>query len=399
MPKLRVKLKQHTPIIHFQAEQSGATLRATELKPKLDKFLIKNAFNDDFNEYKEFLIGYNENKKRKDYNGKEAFDYKVKIQSENVQIIDIDKEIKNSLYFGNMGKKNYEEKKKAIYTDEDIIVDFFSFKKELINKIKKWVAPFFAVTNYGTRQNKGFGSFYIKNYDFLTELKKIKDKFLYIEYKNNNYKEMLDDVFIIYTLMKSGINYPDHPKGNYRKRGKNSSYRKSFLFKYMLDKGIGNEKRFIKENFFPPYLRIDDDGKNKKYVRGLLGISDGIAFKDKRRGEVKYKSDIDRFKSPITFKIVDNIVSIIPEEIPDEIFGKQFYFEQKFYSKRLEKELITKQKIRIPSKKEFDLESFLFAFADYFNDELEVYNVNNSFERKLRRAKKKVIIKEGDSNA
>jgi len=39
--KLCFKLKQHTPIIHFQADQKGATLRATELKPKLDRFLME----------------------------------------------------------------------------------------------------------------------------------------------------------------------------------------------------------------------------------------------------------------------------------------------------------------------------------------------------------------------
>ena len=35
------ELKQETPIIHFQHNQSGATLRATEVKPKLDRFIIK----------------------------------------------------------------------------------------------------------------------------------------------------------------------------------------------------------------------------------------------------------------------------------------------------------------------------------------------------------------------
>ena len=39
--KLTFKLKQHTPIIHFQHDQHGATLRATEVKPKLDRFLIE----------------------------------------------------------------------------------------------------------------------------------------------------------------------------------------------------------------------------------------------------------------------------------------------------------------------------------------------------------------------
>ena len=39
MYKLEFTLKQHTPLIHFQHDQAGATLRATEVKPKLDKFL------------------------------------------------------------------------------------------------------------------------------------------------------------------------------------------------------------------------------------------------------------------------------------------------------------------------------------------------------------------------
>ena len=33
------ELKQWTPLIHFQSGQSGATLRTTEVKPKLDRFL------------------------------------------------------------------------------------------------------------------------------------------------------------------------------------------------------------------------------------------------------------------------------------------------------------------------------------------------------------------------
>ena len=64
MPKLTVKLKQHTPLIHFQAEQDGATLRATELKPKLDKFLVEHVFNYDFKEYEKFLVGDSNKYKR-----------------------------------------------------------------------------------------------------------------------------------------------------------------------------------------------------------------------------------------------------------------------------------------------------------------------------------------------
>ncbi|SUB89524.1 Uncharacterised protein [Porphyromonas macacae] len=40
MYKLEFELEQHTPIIHFQAKDAGATLRASEVKPKLDKFIL-----------------------------------------------------------------------------------------------------------------------------------------------------------------------------------------------------------------------------------------------------------------------------------------------------------------------------------------------------------------------
>ena len=59
MYKLEFTLKQHTPIIHFQHDQEGATLRATEVKPKLDRFIIEKVFHNEFEECKNFQVGYN----------------------------------------------------------------------------------------------------------------------------------------------------------------------------------------------------------------------------------------------------------------------------------------------------------------------------------------------------
>jgi len=41
------KLVQHTPLIHFQHSEPHACLRATEVKPKLDRFLIEQLEKDD----------------------------------------------------------------------------------------------------------------------------------------------------------------------------------------------------------------------------------------------------------------------------------------------------------------------------------------------------------------
>ena len=40
MEVLKVTLKQHTPLLHFQPNEPGATLRASEVKPKLDKYIL-----------------------------------------------------------------------------------------------------------------------------------------------------------------------------------------------------------------------------------------------------------------------------------------------------------------------------------------------------------------------
>ena len=55
MYKLEFTLKQHTPIIHFQHDQDGATLRASEVKPKLDRF-IYSKWLDEENGNKENIL-------------------------------------------------------------------------------------------------------------------------------------------------------------------------------------------------------------------------------------------------------------------------------------------------------------------------------------------------------
>lgn len=410
MYKLIIKLKQHTPLIHFQNDQSGATLRATELKPKLDKFLKKYVFKDfedNLEKYKEYLIGYDE-KEKKLTTDKKAFDYKVRIKTYGDKNNSISIPDKN-LYFGNMdAKKKKREEIKAVFNTGKIEVTFLSLKnEEIIKKIEENIAKFFAVTNFGARQNKGFGSFYIEgDSNFKENVRMVREKFLYVKYNDKcGYRNIMNDISVIYPLMKSGLNFPD-----FKGKGREKSYRKSFLFQYMLDKDIGNEKRFIKENFFRPKLRIEKDGMDKKYVRALLGVCEKVEFRHDRKGTIVYKSDnIERFKSPITFKIVNNELAIIPEEIPDEVYNKKFEFIEKVNNKNIKEYKKTikeyKKTIYTPKKEDVNtgqhlfLEDFLFAFAKYFR-KLEITDKNNPFESKIREAKKNInVIEEvGESN-
>jgi hypothetical protein len=400
--KVTFRLKQHTPIIHFQANQMGATLRATELKPKLDRFLKKYAFGGQVPN--EFKID-----KEKD-----ALDYKVRIEYVKIDIQDV----KNKTFFGNMGKRpNDKDFRRTTFVKKPFTIEFISFKKELLNIIKDNFASFLSITNFGTRQSKGFGCFYLDKSDdkyigILDALNRINMNYIYAHY-NKSTEKIFSYVEVIYPLIKTGINYPDYPKktitlknGNIKQvpdpkagRGQKASYYKSYLFQYMLDKNppIGNEKRFIKENFFRRDKRISNDNIPKKYVRALLGVCDGVEFKDhERRGKIEYKNEqIDRFKSPLTFKIVDNYLIIIANEINTNMFNQTFIFENNAGDRTFT------ETIKTPNEDEFNLVEFLYSFADYFNNDIELKddeNKKNIFDKKIEEAKKSNFLKAQNAN-
>ena len=396
--RLEFKLKQHTPIIHFQSDQSGATLRATELKPKLDRFLLENVEGIPFKE---------------NANGSKSLDYKVKIIAESSS----EEDIKNKTYFGNMGKNNSDvEFMKSIFSTNVQII-FHSFNTLILENIKNYFSSFLVINNFGTRQSKGFGGFYLDKSDEnylkpLDALKNIDAKYIYAIYRDDSIK-IFEHVEVIYPLMKTGINYPDykkidHPKGYTDKhgkikqipdpsqgRGERASYYKSYLFQYMLRQSpsIGNEKKFIKENFFRPDIRVSSDNRDKRYVRAMLGISDAVEFKDhERKGKIEFISSINRFKSPLTFKIIDNALYIIAHDIPKELYNLNFEFTHTF-KKADGTETVS---IEIQTPETFDLVNFLDAFADYFNNELFVnkeINKENIFDKKILKAKNTKFVK------
>ena len=62
-----------------------------------------------------------------------------------------------SIYYGNSGVHDEKEKKKAVFTNP--VMNLMCFNQVLRNYIEKYLVEFFAVTNFGTMQDKGFGSF------------------------------------------------------------------------------------------------------------------------------------------------------------------------------------------------------------------------------------------------
>lgn len=381
MNKLTVKLKQHTPLIHFQHDQEGATLRASEVKPKLDKFLIKYAFGNNFERCKTFLIGYSqkdESRIRTKFNeGKAGLNYKMRIWVDgNIEPLEymavsyVNNEskailsrnginvISNSPYFAQEDKTkaivadptrwDSIEKKGILYENVNLAISCIS--DSLMDEIEKNIQAFFLVNNFGTRQTKGFGGFEViegclngsKSLVLLENVDVLKSKFVFVYEKRLNspsISQIFEQINDDYRLLKSGRRNP---------------YAKSKIMLYGLTKRIRWEKRFLKRNIDDIYEtqdnneyenyylegRIDDksisdhDDDRYRYLRAILGLAEQYEFllknpavpKGKNKLIVKMKNEtgVQRIKSPITFKVLGNCIYIVGDNIPQSILGKEF---------------------------------------------------------------------------
>ena len=205
MHTLKVTLKQHTPLIHFQHDQEGATLRASEVKPKLDKFLLDNAIGESFEDSKTFLVGYSLKNERllcRKFTDEKfrALDYKLAFIPQCAKHISLNphydpnrgKYIANDfpLLLSNMGGKDTLEELADFSMYEKIELTIHSKNEDLLETIRGWIDLFFATNNFGQRQDKGFGSFSVIkiNGDDIEFPKKdlpTKTRFLKFEFPNN----------------------------------------------------------------------------------------------------------------------------------------------------------------------------------------------------------------------
>ena len=166
--RIEFTLKQHTPLIHFQHDQSGATLRATELKPKLDRFLIRKEkiLDDNGNvkkEYKRLFINNAKERKALDYkiNIKAIKNHSYKMHYET--ITNRGKRKKNTFpeFFANIGLNS-----NIYYTFADEIrIEVRSIHERILTIIENNFQKFIFVHNFGMRQSKGFGSFTLERID------------------------------------------------------------------------------------------------------------------------------------------------------------------------------------------------------------------------------------------
>lgn len=452
MKTLTVTLKQHTPLIHFQHDQYGATLRASEVKPKLDKFVLTKLGGGNYEkgiseaEKEGLLVGKGEHP---------ALNYKISIKTPAEQMkiwlinqpkkyTDKDKErgrkyIEDKqtkylskkrndgsivkalqqypLFFGNMDKNidDPSEYRKMVYTDAPIELRVWTKNEKIFAHMQKldW-CDFFLINNFGTRQSKGFGSFYIqKGTEYYTKDPGSKYKFTLNSVKEQCFKDLFDAVELFYKSLRSGVNYP----GKF--------YFKSLAFMYAKEVlGKHWDKRMIKEEFYNTFCHGSDSlplqiGKhmNKEPLAFTLKKNEGCDIRDLLGFSTKeqwssFNDAIEKkvaIKDNSKYRYPDNNEKLLIERMPSPILIKPIFCEEenKYKIYLIFREQITgldefksqgkicvlsfkeKKKFMLDIPSDFTLEKYF----DYIFQTLK-FNINSHVESTFHKNIKFELLKE-----
>ena len=350
-------MEQHTGLLHFQHMQTGATLRATEVKPKLDCYITKRCERDEGRTVPaSWKLG-----------DTAALNYQLRFRLKGPEEAPV-KPGSREPFFGNLNAKTVEDEKWKVY-NTNIAVEVLCFIPELLAAIERYVCDFFICTNFGTRQDKGYGSFTVKDSEISHQsvIHALCEEYganrVYCFYGGRKYAkktspdkkqdpspgaQSLQRISTVYKIIKSGFNLRN-------KDGEQIAYRRSLLFLYMHEYfGIGNEKAWLKQNKYVPVQSIDGrdfhhiaSDEIPPYVRALLGVGDHMDYiinLDEERNKDNLKTvhikdslpedNVDymaRFPSPLFFKVIsrddNSIVYYVGNRIDPVIFEKKFIFE------------------------------------------------------------------------
>ncbi len=340
-------LIQHTPLLHFE-NLKNATIRLTELKSKLDKFLIR--------ECKDKGIEIEQSNRRK------FLRYKVFLEipdAHNISIRKIEKKNKGyPLYFGNMGDDYDNNPRYQSNVNGKLKIRFFCFDKTILNCIKENFEAFLANTNFGTRQSKGYGSFYLYDKPFNPAL--IKKPVYKFSIEKTNWVDAFSDIELFYRFLRQGINIPIKGK---------PLYCKPAVFSYLKEKysNLEWEKRLIKQTCFSNQLKgqiknhqnsdILQAGNKTADIRDIFGLSTEESWRSYNKAKIKKSgiNGIERFKSPLLIK-------------PIKVDGKfdVYIFEEDRNEERLKDFLGSELIITIVNKDKKDCKSMHIKVIEEF---------------------------------
>ena len=420
MSKTEYQLTQHSILIHFHARHEdglNVCLRASEVKPKLDRFLVKKYG-------KPVPPGWI---RSKNVNGADtALKYRMTITCSGNDTMIYESGTKENRYpenklpaifYGNMNAKG-NDVKYGVFFKSGLTLTVICFIPELSEFIEKNIAAFFAVTNFGTMQDKGFGSFTVKGKEGMTakELKEYYDikKCYCIDTRSGGpaseaQNNIFDTIKQVCSVMKSGQNIVDRAGNTIHNK-----YIRSFIYVYMHRYfNIGNEKAYMKKNDIAPKRTspntnpvLSEDIKQQqlkeyRYVRSLLGIGDHVEWIEPvpeqidprpRKEKVsiadvtKGREKIERFASPIMFKVVGSKIYFTANKPDPELFDREFSFTNDGYTKdrrnRSPRQSHSGIVETLTNKegKSFDIGDFLLKFMDYYNNNLQKLRINASIK-------------------
>lgn len=421
--QLKIRLRAQSPMIHFQAcdgGPSGVTLRASEVRPKLDKYIFyriagiapgEELSGDHLLKVKKDLLKREEfqdiftDPDKTDY----ALKYKMSIQvdkDELVRIVKLEKDppenmplekrkkYYSSAYMPFFANSNKTPRMKGVLCDP--VLTITCFNEHVRSLIVKYLKDFFFVTNFGTRQGKGFGSFVLEGSEReeASVVQALKENYgakacYRMQVKNPRTKLYFADYFnyigYFSQFMKSGRNDPGKRTESENKK---LYYVKGYIYQYMRDKGIGNEKKWMKKNDISPVYwtdhktdNIEENEREYRYVRAMLGTQNSIRYKTEYRPEtVRIKDATDggnkfeRVPSPIFYKIIGDNIYIVAGRIPKALLGHRY----KFLGASSSGTLLTPDA--------FDIDDFMKKYVDFYNDKRDENAPRQQFIKEMKSA-------------
>lgn len=382
MEKIVVKLGQDTPMWHFQGAFDDCCLRATEVKPKLDRFLLAKLDKGELSVNGCALTSRDDVPSTWWANeDKTAFNYKMRISAESRSIIesqvpDLDRRTGQQktdrngkpvfrnlypIYFARVGED--ETGDMELVKMSGIRVELIVSDDRLAECIEPIIPAFFASHSFGARQDKGFGCFRVSGAGSTGKLSGASYYFIVPACNNSEdkYQSLFQHINYFHKVIRSGVN----------ERG---CYVKSMMYHYAKDKGDDWDKPVIRTafnfrnvlyRFICGDVHIDElydmdrrkvtnrDGSikpvrnslsdeyernrelmgKKNLYRDALGLStsqDWISYGNKVKTSLHGNENEEvRFKSPVDYRPVPTtdggfIVYIIIHELPDELRQARF---------------------------------------------------------------------------
>jgi nucleoside diphosphate kinase len=256
--------------------------------------------------------------------------------------------------------------KKRVF-NKNVKLEFFSFHEEIINSIKHNIVEFFMNENFATRQSKGFGSFTVDkiNDEVVSFDKSMYPSKYYFDVNTKKEEKVFEEIENFYKSLRSGIFC--------RKNGKYFTI-DPMIKLYFESKNIIWDKKIIKDK-----IKNENSPCGKYLVKDLLGLSSSENWKFQHctiNKESITDKEIDRFKSPITFKIIEIKTGYRIFLILNDINPK--FLNNEFSILRDNRKIL---KLITPDK--FDLEDFIKYSINNIEEYLETNDVAKGNEKLL----------------